>query len=145
MFRFRNARGASAVALLAALALVGCGVGSKGPQGRASVSGKVTYKGTPLNGGWIVFTITKDTKQQDGGPIRADGTYTLTNAPVGPVKVRINAMGVKDLMYYEKTGEKPPKSIVPPELNKKYDNDESTPLTFEVIAGVQEGVDFEIK
>ena len=63
--------------------LTGCGGSKKG----ATVSGTITYKGQTLGNGTVVF-IAADNK---GGssPIAADGTYSISNLPVGPVKITV--------------------------------------------------------
>jgi len=65
--------------------LVGCG-GSK----KASVSGKITYKGEPLGNGTVVFIGEKSA----GGssPIGADGSYKMRDVPVGPMKITVETV-----------------------------------------------------
>jgi hypothetical protein len=70
---------------LLGLAAGGCsGSGSKeGPTG--TVSGTVTYAGTPLTAGVVNFIGEKRTAS---GPIQPDGRYTVT-APVGAAKITV--------------------------------------------------------
>jgi hypothetical protein len=76
------------IAVLGGLLLIaaGCGIGGK-PT--ATVTGQVTYNGTPLSGGAITF-------HGEGGNVRsgyvdAGGMYTIVGAPVGPVTVTVVA------------------------------------------------------
>src|SRR5262245_65973426 len=72
--------------LAATLALV-CGCGSSNPNIPATISGRVTYKGTPLPGGNMLFT------SQGGGAypasIGVNGEYTGRGFPVGDMTVTI--------------------------------------------------------
>jgi hypothetical protein len=73
------------VLLLPVLAAVaGCG-----GKRVAEVSGKVTYKNQPLPDGTVTLMA------QDGQPysaqIQADGTFTISNVPVGPAKVVVTS------------------------------------------------------
>lgn len=70
-------------AFLAVSALTGCG----GPY-TGTVSGKVTYKGKPVEDGWVLFT------HPDGryakAAIQTDGTYSSSEVPGGPeIKVAV--------------------------------------------------------
>jgi hypothetical protein len=55
----------------------------------ASVSGKVIYKDQPLGGGTIRFVSLTDDNQSNTARINADGTFTLSNAPVGECRVLV--------------------------------------------------------
>ncbi len=72
--RLRVAAGA-----LALLSLIGCG-------GQAKVTGKVTMKGTPLNGGQLLLTVNN---QPQTTVIQPDGSYTFEKIPVGTYKVGV--------------------------------------------------------
>jgi hypothetical protein len=68
--------------LCLSLALLGAGCGSKG-----TVSGKVLYKGQPLNGGVVTFLTDQDkplTSQID-----ANGNYRIADVPPGGVKITV--------------------------------------------------------
>jgi hypothetical protein len=75
------------LAALAAL-LLGVAVGCGGSQTPASIRGKVTYKGTPLPGGTLMFFTDNGqystTVQTDGS-----GTYSIKDVPVGSAVVTI--------------------------------------------------------
>jgi hypothetical protein len=74
----RKCRFAGFLALLP-LVLVGCGA-------KATVTGKVTYKGKPLPMGTV--TIHGEKGEVATGGI-ADGSYQVEKAPVGPVKITV--------------------------------------------------------
>jgi hypothetical protein len=84
--RFSTGTRVGLVSLLSVLVVAaGCG----GGPGVGKVSGKVTYKGQPLAGGWIVFTV-----ENGGGanaPIQQDGSYVADNVPAGKAKVCFRA------------------------------------------------------
>jgi hypothetical protein len=62
----------------------GCG------QKSASVTGKVTYRGTPLASGTVVF-VGPDGTTAGTGMIMPDGTYSVPKAPVGAVKAAVQS------------------------------------------------------
>jgi hypothetical protein len=73
--------------LVAALITVaGCG-----DANRAAVKGKVTVAGKdPLPGGTIRFELASDPSQVGSGVIRADGTYEISDVPVGECRVTVD-------------------------------------------------------
>ena len=73
----------SGFALVALAALSGCGGGDA-----SSLTGAVTIKGAPVTTGIIGFR--KEGAPLAGGPIGADGTYSVS-LPPGEYKVRIDA------------------------------------------------------
>ena len=74
-----------ASALLLLFLASGCGPSGATP---GKVYGKVTYKGAPVTGGGITFE-TKDGAKY-GGLIQEDGTYSVTDLPVGDLTVAIS-------------------------------------------------------
>lgn len=71
------------------VALVSAGCSSK--PATAIVKGKVTVGGkSPLTGGSITFELASDPKLVGSGVIKADGSYEVTEAPVGECRVRID-------------------------------------------------------
>mgnify|MGYP001426170676 CR=1 FL=1 len=94
---------------------VGCG--SKG-----TISGTVTYKGTPLAAGSVVFVPGKE-----GPSITApiiDGKYTVEKVPVGSAKIAVMSIsteGTDSFMTQIMTGGKggPPKDAPMPEEARK--------------------------
>ncbi len=63
------------------LVCIGCG---QGPSNRASVAGKVTVEGKPLEEGSIVFIPTEGTAGPTAGGRILNGSYAI-GAPKGPV------------------------------------------------------------
>lgn len=61
--------------------------GCSGGGGAAAVSGIVTYNDVPLDGGTVNF-FGQDGKS-DGGPIGADGSYSLRNVPIGECVITV--------------------------------------------------------
>jgi hypothetical protein len=68
--------------LFLVLLAVGCDGGAK----TAKVSGKVTYNGKPIASGQVTFE--GEGGKTGAGPI-ADGTYAISDAPVGPVRIGV--------------------------------------------------------
>lgn len=81
----RNRFPAVALCLLLAAA-AGCGAAD-----RATVTGKVVYRGAPVTGGMLNLTDAKGTFTI---PIRADGTFVETEVPVGLMAVTVNTDNV---------------------------------------------------
>jgi len=114
-------------ALLLALAASGCSkVGT--------VSGKVTYKGEAVPGGFVNFV--PESGAQEGtvfsSAIDANGYYTATGVPVGPVKVLVQNPGGAPLKSAQ--GVKPaPRKQYP----TRYATPESSDLTLTVGGGSQ--------
>lgn len=123
-------------ALLACLALVGCGSG--GPaMGR--VSGTVTYQGKPIPKGTVTFIPTDGTRPSATGTIN-DGAYTLQTtepgdgAVVGGYKVAISDIDPAVLnTAVPGMPVQAPKSLIP----KKYGDANTSGLTAEVQSGSQ--------
>jgi hypothetical protein len=72
--------------LLLALLLVPLATGCGGKAG-ATVSGTVTYQGKPLSSGIVTFV--PDVGPAHNADIQSDGSYRMTNVPVGPVKISV--------------------------------------------------------
>lgn len=73
-----------ALPLFGALVAMGCGKSTSTP---ASATGKISYKGTTVGGGSIAF-VTADGARYSS-PIKGDGTYTVSQLPVGEMTVTI--------------------------------------------------------
>jgi hypothetical protein len=75
---------------LAALLVAAASVGVLGCGKRtATITGKVTYNNKPVTSGEVVF-LAQDGHASVHAPIRPDGSFTVTNAPVGPVQVAVD-------------------------------------------------------
>ena len=79
------------------------------------ITGKITYKGKPLTGGFVTF-VTENAKSD--GRINADGTYRVRGLPVGGAKIVIKSKGVP--------------------VPQKYASVETTPLIYRVQEGKQQ-------
>ncbi len=158
-------------AVLSALLLLAAGCGPAHPA--STVSGKVTYKGEPLNGGTI--KLYPDVTPTAGGydnsfliAIKPDGTFTATNVPTGKMTVTIETQpphvrgqnGPKiDPTTHLPEGMKPPPDFdpsqvkaapgaAPPATNlmvipSKYANPRTSGLTWDIQPGKQTK-DFEL-
>jgi len=127
------------LALVVALGALGCGART------ASVSGQVSYKGTPLKGGNVTF-LGADQKSVLS-PISEDGRYTLDKVAVGPAKIGVETDSLAQIAKRPKYGPpagasgdyKPPdpgdakRRYVP--IPKKYADPETSGLTVTVTAG----------
>jgi hypothetical protein len=70
--------------------LAGCGHKPKAiDPNRAPASGTVTFDGKPLKGGSISFYSVKDPTSYMRCNIKPDGTFVVTNAPLGDVLVAV--------------------------------------------------------
>jgi hypothetical protein len=92
MNRLRPRVALQALAAAATLALAGCGV----PKGE--LEGKVTFNGQPLTGGMVIIQPSKGWTDDDNAvatstKIEPDGSYYLSNIPLGPAKLGVQTMG----------------------------------------------------
>ena len=98
VFAARGVRAAACVGLCVLLAgLAGCGGGDK-----ASVAGKVTYKGAPLTGGTL--TLYSDSGSPYPIYIKPDGSFAADQTPIGSMKVAVET----DSVPSEQASFKPP-------------------------------------
>jgi hypothetical protein len=112
----RRLRSLAAVGACFTLAtLLGCG----GDSTKASLKGKVTHNGAPVTGGTITL------HPASGAPfpitIKADGSFEVGDAPIGPMKVTIETDSVSTVApgYGPPAGMPLPKDTKPPELPKQ--------------------------
>lgn len=120
--------------LFGALVAAGC-TGNSRPD-RSIVSGAIRYKGQPVDRGIITFVNVAEPHRNGRSLIRPDGSYVITDAPIGICKVTIDASTVQDGLAAEK-GIKPAPSPVPDSVNKTYSDLNQTKLTYEVKVGDQ--------
>jgi len=129
--------------LVTAGLLLAAGCESKVPD-RATVSGTVTYQGKPVTQGFVIVINKLVPTKQDQAPIRKDGTFEMTNAPLGDCKVVIQVNPAKPADPEAATkdkaalpeqpavdkpvADKPPQEVLPAELSSKYANVDTTPL-----------------
>jgi hypothetical protein len=80
-----NRRSVLRLPLLAAGVLVA----AAGCSSRATVSGKVTYKGKPVV--WGTVTAIASDGVQYAAQINPDGTYSIANVPTGPARFAVSS------------------------------------------------------
>ena len=123
-------------ALLGASASLGCGAK------KATVSGIISYNGERLGNGNVTFITDKG--EASASQIKADGTYFMTNVPIGTVKIKVetvapvedsskNLMGVDmpNMKGKEKEGGRYVK------IPDRYKDPEKSGLTYQVKSGTQ--------
>jgi len=132
--------------LLAMVLVAGCKKNTAGPAN--SVTGKVTFKGSPVNG-MVVFHYSDG--PEVNAPINSDGTYTIVNPTPGQVKVLIKggSRPVGDLkggkgpeMPSDVGGTAGTTGVQPP---PRYATPQGSDLTYEVKAGKHTDVNFDLK
>lgn len=129
-----TAPGLPIVLLLGMIAFLG-GCGGRS----AAVSGKVRYKDQLLTTGEVSF-IAADGKSRSG-LIGADGSYQISEAPIGPVTVVVVARQVEGgpvggspmAAGLDRTRRPVVKSLIP----ARFADPEQSGLRFEVVAGKQ--------
>jgi hypothetical protein len=129
---------------------------SAGCSSRGTISGKVTINDQPVHRGTITF-YTLDKSWASAASIGEDGSYTIAKVPLGPVKISVVSaernprLGAKfkarsTLAPGEANAEDvPPKfrnrfnpEASGPSVPKKYNDPETSGLTYEVKPGKQE-------
>lgn len=89
-------------------------LGFTGCSSSGTVSGKVSYKGTPLKGGSVTF-ISSPGKPSASTQINEDGSYTVAQVPAGAVKICV------DTQMLNPAGKaKAPKYSPPPGMQSPY-------------------------
>jgi len=148
MSSIRPARGTVRLATLlvccAFAALPGCGDATK-----ASLSGKVTYKGQPVTGGNLTLT-----PAAQAAPvsifIKPDGSFSQSSVPPGQYQVSIETDSASGPSAYNTGGKVPPGGAgqQPPDMNAgaskkvaipvKYNDPKTANLPWEIKAGSNE-------
>jgi hypothetical protein len=123
--------------LLAATLLASC---SQGPA-VGTVTGDVTFDGTPVKDGHVLFTPFDGNGQTGGAPIR-DGKFTAEGVPVGKMKVELHGNKVIGKTKAYDTPESPWMDTVAEILPPKYHA--NSELTLDVKRGSQE-VKYDLK
>ncbi len=93
------------VSSLCLFLLLGCGGNVKNAP--ASISGKVTYNGTPVGGGNIQFFTPNNESGLYNAAIKSDGTFAAGDLPVGEMVVTIETESInpnKAKAEYKKGG-----------------------------------------
>jgi hypothetical protein len=112
------------VAVLVLVLAAGC---KAPPPERATVSGVVRFQGKPVPHGLIHFYNKATPTTFDSASIKKDGTYVLTNVPIGPVKVVVQINKAGDPELVRASGGKD-ENVLPTEIARKYARLETTPL-----------------
>jgi hypothetical protein len=133
-----TARGMLALSLLV-LAVGGCG------KSTGNVSGKVSYQGKPLPGGYVNFMSEGEQGSFKASGIKEDGSYSVSGLAVGPAKISIQGLSARRLADLPGQGGKDEKTqqkeVYVPD---KYGNAETSGLKYEVKPGSQ-SYDIELK
>lgn len=86
---------------------------------RGAATGKVSLAGTPLRGGSITLVAKGNSDLRVTTMIRSDGTFSVSNAPLGPVQIGVETESLK-------MGAPPEDYIAIP---RRYANPETSELT----------------
>jgi len=151
---FSRSRRGFGVGGLGVLVILSAGCSSKG-----TVSGKVTVNDQPVRRGTVTFTAASDKVWASSVPIGEDGSYTIVNAPPGPVKITVASADSNPRLRTKfkdrkgpaaedaNTDDMPPSvrnrfnpgaSAGSPSVPKRYNDAETSGLTYEVKPGKQE-------
>jgi hypothetical protein len=125
---------ACAGACLTLAALTGCG----GDSSKATISGKVTYRGAPLTGG--ILTLYPASGTAYPVPLNADGTFKVSGAPVGTMGVGI----ATELDPAIPAGSLPSIPVKPVAIPPKYKDPKTSGLTWEIKGGRNAPKDFDL-
>jgi hypothetical protein len=130
------------------LGIVGCGGGA----GTGTITGKVSYKSTPLKGGRITFFGSDKKSSAKIADIAEDGTYKVEGVPVGTVKITVETEYLNQASKYAGKN-KPPADAKTSGMNMpsaeelkrrytaiplEYSNPDQSELSFTVKKGNQE-------
>jgi hypothetical protein len=78
------------VGCFASALVLGCGSTSDAFPS-AKVTGKVEYNGKALKNGTVVFMLQGQTEKTGAAQIRQDGTYEISDAPIGMNQIMVKA------------------------------------------------------
>jgi hypothetical protein len=100
-------------------------------KGTGEVSGTVTYNGAPLPGGIVTFIA--ENGRVEPARIGEDGSYKVTNVPVGPVRITVTTPAPLQFPGRE------PQELLGKyvAIPKRYGEAEDSGFTFEVKKGSQ--------
>ncbi len=130
---FPSVQGRYFLAAALLLAATGCGK----PTG--NISGKVTYQGKALTGGYVNYSGEGDASAVKTSVIQEDGSYSVTGMPVGPAKISVQGIpGPQGPGSQSGPGGTAPPGgrkivYVPPQ----YSTTEKSGLTYDVVSGSQ--------
>lgn len=81
--------------LVVGLLMAGCSHKPVDRSDRARVEGAVTFAGKPLPGGSISFVSKENARMRVTGLLRSDGTYSISDVPLGAVNVTVDTECVR--------------------------------------------------
>ena len=122
------------------IVISGCGGTSAGPK-VGSMTGQITYKGAPLNTGTV--QVHGEDGRGGSGPITADGSYIVGDAPLGNVTITVHVTasgmtGMKPAARPPGTPAMPGESDKPPvTIPVKFSDKAKSGLTFTIKSGTQ--------
>jgi hypothetical protein len=117
--------------LILLVLLAGCISGCGRKSG--SVSGKVTYQGTSLTSGLVIF-VDKDGKVTTPAGIEVDGSYSAENVPLGPVTACVETHPLSGGDGGPDTKDRPRARYIP--IPAKYKDAKQSELTLDVKPGL---------
>lgn len=119
--------------------LSGCGPSDS----KAAISGKVTYKGSPVVGSTL--NLTSATGAPYPVPINADGTFNVSGVPLGQMHVSIEPSAAPT--GYNTQGMTPPKDVpaVPPPSLPGATNQQPTAIPAKYRSPQTSGLSWDIK
>ncbi len=126
------------LALLLALALIGCG-------GRGSVTGIVTYKNKPVPFGQVLFEGSDGASRQSN--IDKNGNFLVEDLAIGDAKVAVMSPNPKSITILTKGDKKPEAFPEVPNwmaLPAKYETIAKSGLTFPIKKG-ENSINIELK
>ncbi|WP_143392798.1 carboxypeptidase-like regulatory domain-containing protein [Fimbriiglobus ruber] len=123
------------------MSLLSTGCGEK----TGSVSGKVSYQGKPLAGGYISFLTQGEKSVMKSGQVGVDGSYSIPDVPAGPTKITVQSLSSRNLAVVKgqqssDSQPKPQSVTLPP----KYSNADKSDLSLDVKPG-QQTYDIDLK
>jgi hypothetical protein len=119
---------------LLGLAVLSLGVAAGCDRSGPTVSGRVSYRGTPLTNGGVMFHGADGSTAYGG--IGPDGSYAVTGAPKGPVRISVNVpVSTPPLPRLAKSTPRVSAAAQAVTIPTKYGRAESSGLTLVVEAG----------
>jgi hypothetical protein len=140
-----------AIVVVVAFVAVGCNV-SKLPKG--TLSGSITYKGQPVNGGTLQLISTSGGSEAAPIPIAQDGTFKAADVPAGDYKAVVQpsegykgppAKGMSPEMQAKMKGNSDFNQTGTIPIPEKYKKPETTDLTLTVNKSGETKVNLELK
>jgi hypothetical protein len=122
------------VALCVLILPIGCTYEAPQRSDRANLTGKATYQGTAMQGGSVRAVSTQDDSLGASGVINTDGSFTLQNVPLGPIKISVSTRGMKEF---------DPDHFI--EIPSKYADPETSGITADIKAGETNTIEIKLE